>query len=148
MKEILKTFGFNLFLLSVVLIIFDNLSVLNISSFLNTDYLFLVGCLFGMISYLIYSKKEIKFNNIVSYFFFALLFMLILNQFLNFLDNFLFKFIVIGAALAFIYFFINKDKFQKEIEKRKEEDNICQTKRERDFGYNLFIFFDIPKYRS
>lgn len=144
MKETLKIFGFNLFLVSFILVVFDSFNILNISSVLNTNYLFFAGCLFGTISYLIYSENEKRFDNFIKYLFLFNIVVLTSHQFFNFLNSYLTKFVFFTISFGFITFYTEKNRIETGLRDEKIKEIKFEERRKNDFSSRFSNINNIP----
>lgn len=139
MKEFLKIFGLNIIILSIILILLNAFSILNIESFINIDYVFFMGVIFGVILLIIYNSdgdnKNKIINKVITYVFILILFLIALNQFYNFdfINTNITNFMIIGVATGFLAFYNNRKRIEKEIDGEKYNELILEENHEKEF---------------
>jgi hypothetical protein len=153
-------FFLNLAILSIILFLFNQFSILDISLILSHNLLFVIGILSLLISltckynFGILTKKQYPTINSLfetsKYFFLAILLVVGINQFLKleFLTAKLFQLTILGIFFGFITFYKDKDKVEKELKTDKEKELKTEEKRKKEFPNKFPRINKIPVLRG
>ena len=150
--------GFNLFILSIIFLILDKASILNIHNFINPEYFFALGAVLAAPSYILANGKsflKIK-KDLIKYLFLFLLLLItigslkfeIINSFVRFLLPFQPYLFVLTAAAGFLFFWLNKHIIFYEIKRDKIKEVQKEEKQKRAFVTSCPRVNSIPILRN
>ncbi len=158
-NSIIINLGFNIFLITIILLLFDQLSILNVNSILNLNWLLFVGVSFGIFSFVLWQeklndKKKNLYKKIIKFLFLFFLFLIIINSIFNFFVPFINFYS--SNQILFLYFFTivfgivtfwQNKKFVSKIEKENKLEKKQEKKRKKEFPNKFLRISKIPIFR-
>lgn len=160
-NSIITRLGFNIFLITIILLLLDQLSILNVNLILNLNWLSFVGISSGTFSFILWQekldyKKKNLYKEIVKYLFLFFLLLITINSlefkflgpFTNFYNSNQVLFLyLITIVLGVIMFWQNRSVI-RDLEQEKTREGKEEIKRKKEFPEKFSNINKIPVFRS